>query len=121
MGGSHCLSPVDPGALDAQQHPQVDGGPAGGRLAAVRAQVVAGQTLDPLEEALPSPAHPSVPDSLPPSALPGLTGRVDAAGGGRGGAVQALSQDRGRDLDSGAEMTHWIHWCSTSAFTIGSR
>ena len=110
---------MDPGALDAQQHPQVDGGPAGGRLAAVRAQVVAGQTLDPLEEALPSPAHTPVPRPLPPPALPGLAGRVDAAGGGRGGAVQTLS--RGGEGRRGGGQTNWIYWCSTSTFTTGSR
>ena len=110
-GWAPTASPVDPGALDAQQHPQVDGGPAGGRLAAVRAQVVAGQTLHPLEEALPSPPHPPVPRPLPPPALPGLTGRVDAAGGGRGGAVQALSRDGrgGSDSEDTLRVHHYIY------------
>lgn len=78
---------MDPRALDAQQHPQVDGGPARSRLAAVAAQLIARKALNPLEETL-----PTSPQSLvgPLPALPRLACRVDAAGGGRGGPVQAL-------------------------------
>lgn len=84
--------PVDPRALDAEQHTQVDGGPARSCLAAVAAQLVAWQALYPLEEALaPSPHSPISP--LP--SLSGLAGRVDAAGGGRGRPVQALQKHGG--------------------------
>lgn len=55
--------PVDPGALDAQQDAQVDGGPAGVSLAAVTALLVSRQTLDALQDGFPSDA-----------ALPRLTG-----------------------------------------------
>lgn len=72
--------PVDPRALDAEQHPQVDGGPAGSRLAAVAAKLIAGEALHPLQEAL---ATSSCAPVSPVAALPGLAGRVDAAGGGR--------------------------------------
>lgn len=67
------------GALDAQQDAQVDGGPARLSLAAVAALLVAGETLDALQDALPSDA-----------ALPRLAGRVDAAGGRGGCPVEAL-------------------------------
>ena len=73
---------MDAGALDAQQDAQVDGGPAGVRLAAVAALLVAGQQLDPLQDALPADA-----------ALPRLAGRIDAAGGRRGRSVQVLGQN----------------------------
>lgn len=65
--------PVDPGALDAQQDAQVDGGPAGVGLATVAALLIPRQTLDALQDGFPSDA-----------ALPRLAGRVDAAGGRRG-------------------------------------
>lgn len=81
--------PVDPWALDAEQHSQVDGGPARGQLTTVTAQLVAWQALHPLEEAFStSPNTPISP--LPP--LSGLAGRVDAAGGGRGCPVQTLQR-----------------------------
>lgn len=87
--------PVYSGALDAQQHPQVDGGPAGSRLAAVTAQLVAWQALDPLQETLPSSPDPPLPS------LSGLAGRVDAAGGGWGSPVQTLGrEDTGRQIKS---------------------
>lgn len=41
--------PVDARALDAQQHSQVDGGPAWWALAAVTAQLIARQALHPLK------------------------------------------------------------------------
>lgn len=72
---------MDAGALDAQQDAQVDGGPAGVRLAAVAAMLVAWQQLDPLQDALPADA-----------ALPRLAGRIDAAGGRRGRSVQVLDK-----------------------------
>lgn len=72
--------PVDPRALDAEQHPEVDGGPAGSRLAAVAAKLIAGEALHPLQEALATSSGALV---SPLAALPGLAGRVDAAGGRR--------------------------------------
>lgn len=74
--------PVDAGALDAQQYAEVDGGPARVGLAAVAALLVARQTLDPLQDGLPSDA-----------ALPRLAGRVDAAGGWRSRSVQMLNMN----------------------------
>lgn len=71
---------MDAGALDAQQDAQVDGGPARVGLAAVAALLVARQTLDPLQDGLPSDA-----------AFPRLAGRVDAAGGRRSRSVQTLN------------------------------
>lgn len=71
--------PVYPGALDAQQDAQVDGGPAGIGLAAVAALLVPRQTLDALQDGF--AAH---------AALSRLAGRVDAAGGRRGRSVQVL-------------------------------
>lgn len=76
----HVMSPVDPRAFDAEQHPQVDGGPAGSRLATVTAKLIAGEALHPLEEALPASSGPLI-SPLPP--ISGLAGGVDAAGGGR--------------------------------------
>ena len=75
--------PVDAGALDAQQDSQVDGGPAGFRVAAVAALAVAGQTLDPLQDGLSAQ-----------QAVPRLAGRVDAAGGRGGGPLQTLRRQR---------------------------
>lgn len=80
---------MDPRALYAEEHSQVDGGPAGSRLAAVTAQLVAWQALYPLEEAFPTSPHSPI-SPLPP--LSGLAGRIDAAGGGRGCAVQTLQR-----------------------------
>lgn len=71
--------PVDAGAFDAEQDAQVDGGPARVSLAAVAAMLVARQTLDALQDGLPSDA-----------ALPRLAGRIDAAGGRRSCSVQML-------------------------------
>ena len=75
--------PVDARALDAQQHAQVDRGPARLRVAAVTALAVPGQTLDPLQDGL----HPD-------EALPRLAGRVDAAGGRGGRPLQTLRGQR---------------------------
>lgn len=83
--------PVDPRALDAEQHPQVDGGPAGSRLAAVAAELIAGEALHPLQEAFATSSRTPV---NPLAALSGFTGRVDAAGGGRCRPVQALQRRR---------------------------
>lgn len=92
---------MDPRALDAEQHPQVDGGPARRRLAAVAAQLIAGEALHPLQQALPAGSGAPVG---PLSALPGLAGRVDAAGGGRRRPVQTLQGgERGRGGRSGRD------------------
>lgn len=71
--------PVDAGALDAQQDAQVDWGPARVGLTAVAALLVPRQTLDPLQDGL-----------APGTALPWLTGWIDAACGWRGCSVQVL-------------------------------
>lgn len=70
---------MDAGTFDAEQDAQVDGGPAGVGLAAVAALLVSRETLDALQDGLPSDA-----------AFPRLTGRIDAAGGRRGCSVQML-------------------------------
>lgn len=80
-------TPVDPRALDAEQHSQVDGGPAWGRLATVAAQLVSRQALHPLQQTL-SPSPTRLLRPLPP--VPGLAGRVDATGGRRSCPVQTL-------------------------------
>lgn len=74
---------MDAGAFDTQQDAQVDGGPAGVGLTTVAALLVPRQTLDALQDGL--PAH---------AALPGLTGRVDAAGGWRRCSVQMLKKQQ---------------------------
>lgn len=86
---------MDPRALDAEQHSQVDGGPARSRLATVAAQLIAWKALNPLEETLPTSPQ-SLIGPLPP--LPRLARRVDAAGGGRGCPVQALGCIQGQRL-----------------------
>lgn len=76
--------PVDARALDAEQHAQVDAGPAGVRLAAVAALPVASHALHALQGAL----------ALGPT-LPKVRGRVDAACGWGRCAVQPLGTVRG--------------------------
>ena len=71
--------PVDAGALDAEEDAQVDGGPAGVGLAAVAAMLVSRKSLDALQNGVAADA-----------ALPCLTGRINAAGGGRSRSVQVL-------------------------------
>lgn len=84
---SNMQIPVDPRALDAKQHAQVDWSPAWSRLAAVTAQLVARQALHPLQERL-SAAPARLVRPLPP--VSGLAGRVDAAGGRWSRPVQTL-------------------------------
>lgn len=90
---------MDARALDAQQDAQVDGGPARVSLAAVTALLVSRQTLDPLQDGLPSDA-----------ALPRFTGRVDAAGGRGGCPVETLNTTKERYIGSYMVKCH-IHVC----------
>lgn len=90
--------PVDAGALDAQQDAEVDGGPARVGLAAVAALLVARQTLDPLQDGLPSDA-----------ALPRLAGRVDAAGGRRSRSVQMLNMN---DTQQSHSLGFYVLFCT---------
>lgn len=85
LGLDHLYTlPVDPWALDAEQHTQVDGSPARSRLSAVTAQLVAWQALYPLKKAFSPYPNPAV------GPLSRLAGRVDAARWGGGCPVQAL-------------------------------
>lgn len=72
--------PVDAGALNTQQHTQVDGGPAWVDLTAVTAPLIPWQTLYALQDCL-----------RPDAVLPHLRGRVDDAGGRRRRSVQILN------------------------------
>lgn len=81
LGVCVCVRPVYARALDAQQDAQVDAGPAWIGLTTVAARVITRHTLHPLQHTL-----------SPDAALPRLTGRVDAAGGGRRRPVQTLKE-----------------------------
>lgn len=84
---------MDAGAFDTQQDAQVDGSPAGVGLTTVAALLVPRQTLDALQDGLPTHA-----------ALPGLTGKVDAAGGRRRLSVQMLKKQRNTQQDGHLQM-----------------